>query len=48
MDLHHINVDPDPTFRSDADSDLDPHPTPSFKHVGKSEFFFTLFTVVPV
>jgi hypothetical protein len=48
MDLHHVNVDSDPTFRSDAISDLDPHPSPSFTHVGKSEKFGLLFTAVIV
>jgi hypothetical protein len=39
LDRHHIDADPDLTFHFDADPDLNPDPTPSFTHVGKSEFF---------
>jgi hypothetical protein len=34
---HRFDADPEPTFHFDADPDLDP--TPTFKHVEKSEFF---------
>jgi len=43
------DADPDPNFHVDADPDRDwnkndadshAHPTPSFSHVGKSDFFY--------
>jgi hypothetical protein len=41
MDRHDARPDPDRTFHFDADLDPypDPDPPPSFKAVGKPEFF---------
>jgi hypothetical protein len=52
VDRHRLDADPDPKFHVDADPDpnldwhqnnADPHVdlSPSFTHVGKSEYFFT-------
>ncbi len=60
MDRHRFDadLDPDPSFLIDVDpdpdwhqNDADPHadPTPSFTHVGKSEYFvYFLVTALPV
>jgi hypothetical protein len=46
VDQHRFDADPDPNFhvKSDPDpdrhqNDVDPHATPSYTHVGKSESF---------
>jgi hypothetical protein len=43
VDRHRVDADPDldPTIHFDADPDPNPDRTPSFKHVGSQNFFFT-------
>jgi hypothetical protein len=41
VDRHRFGADLDPDLTLHFDADLNPHPTPSFTHVGKSGLLFT-------